>query len=461
MKNIIGLIVLIFLFVCPKAETQWVNSFYLGTNEYIYQLCAVDTCAVWALAQPHSSSDTSFVYKMNGYGNWHKMPFGIFMATSRMTCIAAIDTLRAFVGTYNGNIYGTTDGGYTWKLLYSFGGSGFINDIKFSKTNRLVGYANCDPPGGVNTPFKILKTVNGGLNWTLFTPTVSGNYVGMAHSSCVTDSNHYWMGLNCQNTLCGQPRILLTTNGGAEWVARYISHPADYVVPMEFNGNNSIGFCSSFGVIGTTYIHKSVNLGYTWTNYYIPIIDDNQTINTIDWIEGTHTWYYSTSSIQNPPIFKSLDDGANWKAMAIENNSDQINYVSFFRKGNGVWGYAATLNGIIFTLVKDSVSTVNINKIENEFPDKYSLSQNYPNPFNPSTNIRYSIPSIANSQSSMVKLVVLDILGKEVATLVNEKQSTGTYEVKFDGTNLPSGVYYYKLSIDNVPYSVKKMVLLK
>ena len=104
---------------------------------------------------------------------------------------------------------------------------------------------------------------------------------------------------------------------------------------------------------------------------------------------------------------------------------------------------------------------IKVNQIAGTVPDKYSLYQNYPNPFNPTTNIRYSIPSIVNSQSSMVKLVVYDILGKEVARLVNEKQTPGTYEVKFNGTNLPSGVYHYRLSVDNVPVSSRRMILLK
>ena len=99
---------------------------------------------------------------------------------------------------------------------------------------------------------------------------------------------------------------------------------------------------------------------------------------------------------------------------------------------------------------------VPIKKISTEIPDKLSLSQNYPNPFNPSTNIKYQI-----TNNKLVTLKVFNILGKEVVTLVNEKLQPGTYEVKFEGTNLPSGVYYYKLSVDNVQCSIKKMVLLK
>jgi hypothetical protein len=95
----------------------------------------------------------------------------------------------------------------------------------------------------------------------------------------------------------------------------------------------------------------------------------------------------------------------------------------------------------------------------NEIPKTYSLSQNYPNPFNPTTVINYSIP-----KRSFVTLKVYDILGREISTLVNEEQSAGNYKVTFNGVNLPSGVYFYRLSANgkaNNFVETKKLVLLK
>ena len=88
-------------------------------------------------------------------------------------------------------------------------------------------------------------------------------------------------------------------------------------------------------------------------------------------------------------------------------------------------------------------------------PSIYSLSQNYPNPFNPTTKIKYSIPN-----SGIVTLKVFNVLGKEVATLVNEEKPAGSYEVEFNGNELPTGIYFYQLKTGN--YSeTKKMILLK
>ncbi|MCF8242222.1 MAG: T9SS type A sorting domain-containing protein [Melioribacteraceae bacterium] len=98
-----------------------------------------------------------------------------------------------------------------------------------------------------------------------------------------------------------------------------------------------------------------------------------------------------------------------------------------------------------------------------EMPDKFSLAQNYPNPFNPATKIRFTIPSSAfsrNTERENVSLIIYDILGNKVAALVNEPKSPGNYEIEFDGANLASGVYIYKLKAGS--YSgIKKMILLK
>lgn len=88
-------------------------------------------------------------------------------------------------------------------------------------------------------------------------------------------------------------------------------------------------------------------------------------------------------------------------------------------------------------------------------PAEYSLSQNYPNPFNPSTNLGFGISNLG-----FVTLKIYDLTGREVATLVNENLSPGIYEVKFDGSNFASGVYFYKITAGSFS-AVKRMFLIK
>ncbi len=94
---------------------------------------------------------------------------------------------------------------------------------------------------------------------------------------------------------------------------------------------------------------------------------------------------------------------------------------------------------------------------EHPLPERFELLQNYPNPFNPTTTIKYSIP---RGKTRLVVLKVFDILGREVSTLVNKKESAGNYSVRFNASNLPSGVYIYRLSYGNGKIA-KKMILLK
>jgi hypothetical protein len=111
------------------------------------------------------------------------------------------------------------------------------------------------------------------------------------------------------------------------------------------------------------------------------------------------------------------------------------------------WNFGANFSVVIVdnpVKVEDKISL-----------SQFSLSQNYPNPFNPSTIIRYSIDN-----RQFVTLTVYDMLGNEVATLVNEEKPTGTYQVSFNGAQYTSGVYIYKLETENL-INVKKMILLK
>jgi hypothetical protein len=124
---------------------------------------------------------------------------------------------------------------------------------------------------------------------------------------------------------------------------------------------------------------------------------------------------------------------------------------------------------------------IGVKNISSEVPAKFNLYQNYPNPFNPVTKMKFDIPltpqspleggirgvreglvddSKSRQTRGAVRLIIYDALGREAATLVNEPLSPGSYEVEFDGSNLPSGVYFYRVTSGE--YSdTKKMIMVK
>lgn len=105
-------------------------------------------------------------------------------------------------------------------------------------------------------------------------------------------------------------------------------------------------------------------------------------------------------------------------------------------------------------------SVQNENETNNSIPTGFALEQNYTNPFNPSTTIRYAIPLLGGARGGLATLKVFDILGREVATLVNEEKSPGTYEVTWNAVGMTSGVYFYQLRTDSF-IETRKMVLLR
>ena len=136
------------------------------------------------------------------------------------------------------------------------------------------------------------------------------------------------------------------------------------------------------------------------------------------------------------------------------------------------------LNGCVIDGIVYGDTTLTDVADENELPKEFSLSQNYPNPFNPITTIKYTIPNVISTEGRNLKatLKVFDILGKEIATLVNEEQPAGNYEVEFSATSVPvssirnlaSGIYFYRLQVIYLESSsgqgfveTKKMVYLK
>ncbi|MCI0448774.1 MAG: SBBP repeat-containing protein [Chlorobi bacterium] len=209
------------------------------------------------------------------------------------------------------------------------------------------------------------------------------------------------------------------SNGVQQWVARY-----------DFNGNFDAARSIAIDGQGNSYV--------TGVSGKAP----NESLNDYATIK------YSSSGAQQ---WVQRYDGAasDWDeayGIAIDNSGNV--YVAGYSNEN------AGLNDI--TTIKYS-QTVGINVISSEVPNSFSLFQNYPNPFNPVTKIRFNVASVPRTD---IKLVVYDVAGREITTLVNQQLNPGTYETEWDASNHTSGIYFYRITAGD--YSeTKKMILIK
>jgi hypothetical protein len=192
-------------------------------------------------------------------------------------------------------------------------------------------------------------------------------------------------------------------------------------------------------------------------NFFFPIITNspNFVSNLTSYIVQRPTATKILSTIQTPSL--PMD------SITVGDSSSKC----VITLGNGLVRTAFSTARLWMVYDKDSaglstleargklIVTADVKKIGSEIPDKYSLLQNYPNPFNSTSNFKFEI-----SKLSDVKIVVFDIAGREVQTLVNERLQPGTYEASFDGSMLTSGVYFYRLTTDGFT-ETKRMVLLK
>jgi hypothetical protein len=170
-----------------------------------------------------------------------------------------------------------------------------------------------------------------------------------------------------------------------------------------------------------------------------------------DYRDGSEIYYkYSSDGGLNWVEDIRLTDAGSFSMYPSVSVSDSVVHVLWedFRDGAGAE---------IYYKRNPTGNPTGVENINSEFPSEFILVQNYPNPFNPITKIRYVI---SNGVRNLVTLDVCDVLGNEVASLVDEYKSAGSYEVDFNASGLSSGVYFYKLQAGSF-VETKKMILLR
>lgn len=416
-------LILIFIFLSfnnLSAQSGWFQ-IPSPTNRDIYSVSFINKDTFFIC------TDSGRIYKtIDGDKSWKLI--NVANSSSWITKITFPSSTTGYlISEYPSKFYKTTDSGDNW----------FVIDITFPLNPKDIYFVNINT-GYLSNFYNVLKTTNGGLTWD--TTGYTADYRNLYGIFFNDEFTGFVGGVTQPTIFFIDGWIWKTTNGGMNW--NFVFHTSDNIFIGGFSFINSMtGYaCGSFG-----NIFKTTNGGDNWSTY---ILSNNPNLGSI--YANNNTTAY-TCGLRG--LYKTSNSGTNWTNTNIQNK-----YYSEIIFINNDTGYVVGEDGIIFKTTTGG-NTVDINLISNEVPEKISLSQNYPNPFNPQTKIRFAVP--VNSNNALVNIKVYDIVGKEVAVIVNETLNDGEYEVTFNGNNLPSGIYFYSLNIDGQFIDSKKMMLIK
>jgi|GEM_PF-806460 len=420
-----------FIAKTTNAGINWTSS----TNTNVSCLNSVFfTNATTGFAVGHLNwSDGKILYTSDGGANWSLIKT---IDGKWLKSIYFMDALNGFVVGNGANDIGyflkTTDGGANWSTPVQVSYSGrYLNSVYFISTS--IGFAA--GYGGV-----IYKTTDGGATWN--TPAVNPSTEELNDIQFYDNNNGYIVGYNGE--------FLHTTDGGNNW-AKLETNLTQNLMAVSIAGDE-LWTCGESSVI----LKNSPSLPLTAElSSFAANICGSHVILT--WQTATEVNNYGFQ------VERQKEKGeSEWEVVGFVEGHGNSNSPKDYTFTDNLLNLSLNLTYRLKQLDFDgNYEYSDVVEVElAEIVKEYKLEQNYPNPFNPSTTIKYSIPNNVKSEMSNVKLVVYDILGNEVATLVNERQKSGNYEVKFNASNLASGIYLYKLQSGSF-VQTRKLMLLK
>jgi hypothetical protein len=316
----------------------------------------------------------------------------------------------------NAGVYVSQDTGRTWKAL---GPSPEGKALSMMSIFAKGSYVFTTMAGG-----GVFRSTDNGLTWVYLGPHRFYNYMDYRDKFFAAAMDGLWYSIDL----------------GQTW---NLCHDFD-VYPM---------YISAFSLASTDKymftdcwdkIYRSSDAGMTFQikNTGLPFTNYN-----ILGMYSVHNLLFA--GLTNNRIYLSEDQGEYWRDISI--GLDTLGIVNWY----GMSGEKLLIskNGCLWSLDLSLLNPVPVRESIN--PATYELSQNYPNPFNPKTTIEYSLP-----KHSHVKIMIVDMLGRELRTLVDEDKTNGAYKLEFDAKDLPSGVYFYHLQTNEFSQT-KKLVLMK
>jgi photosystem II stability/assembly factor-like uncharacterized protein len=367
-----------------------------------------------------------------------------------------------------GTILQSTDGGMGWTPV----SSPVADALRGVSFHGSIGLA-------VGISGRVLRTTDGGSSWTDENrPTTRNLYaVSMGDSVAVitgeegtilisTDAGLTWaqrtagtasvlFGVSVQGKTAvgvgGQGAVVMSSNAAQGWGLTVLGPTQELFFYGTSFASATTGWAVGAYTVTGSIIIKSTLSGFVWTPQSAPTTNTLTGVSFADIDTGTAVGFNGT-------IVRTTNGGTEWTGQQSP-TLQSLNAVSFLDSRTGI---AVGDSGTIIRTTDGGLTEVAAQG-SSSAPSSFMLSQNYPNPFNPSTVIKYQLPALSGAGRAVVsevRLAVYDLLGREVAVLVNEGKAPGSYEVKFDASNLPSGAYLYRLTAGDF-VQTRRLLLLK
>ncbi len=420
------LLILSMILASPSGA-QWIKQSFPST-EILYKVRFANPQTGWILGAANLYKTT------DGGASWY--PQKTTQGYGQTLHVASPDVI--FHGNFNGPLERSTDGGATWNAVHSDATSYFDFDF----ISPTVGYA----AGGIGSPMQsvIRKTTDGGVTWTnLSSPFTGGEIEGLSF----VDENTGWA-----VTYWGL--MYKTSDGGQSWSFQ------DTVGRANFNYNAPVRdaqFASTHfgwavgGLSGNNVIARTTDGGASWT-YQRPGGSSWREIHMRNTQRG-----WIVGATYAPYIVRTTNGGETWEAQTFSSPPNPSRGLESIFMIDDNLGWAVGGMGDLYKTTNGGTSPTSVKTSGN--PLAFKLEQNYPNPFNPTTSIKFQIPS-----SNHVTLRVFDILGREVATLVDEMKEAGEHIAiwnghTFDGSQAGSGVYFVRAETQDHTTTGRMMLL--
>jgi photosystem II stability/assembly factor-like uncharacterized protein len=342
---------------------------------------------------------------------------------------------------YGTIILTTTNGGGIWQNSAYRDENIFMNCVLF--LDSLTGWM-----GG--SPHTLVKTTDGGGNWEQ--ADVDSTNLSFFPVLNISFYNEQY-GFACGGLFDAAGVIWKTTNGGDRWTPiDPLYAPPDEIWQMHFfDSLNVIGVGGDPDQFGAGFINTT-DAGISWDYNEIGILG---AVKAVSFRTGSEGW---APIPQASSMVYTLDSAKTWTEINVPDSAALYDLIF----PDSLHGFAVGVEGAILKYKPLIVDDVKV--ISQTTPSSYQLYQNYPNPFNPTTKIKFSIPSNQTGDISNVKVVVYDIIGNEVTSLLDKELLPGSYEVTFrsrqGNRQLVSGVYFYQM-ITRGFLQTKKMILMK